>query len=658
MVSNLNGQWSSDIILSNPNDGVHTTLNNAHSVATDGNLIHTICYELPDWYLIYKRSTNSGITWSSDIRLTFSSGQAINPTIAADGNNVHVAWSDNRTGNFLMYYKRSSNGGITWSADIQLTFQFSSYDASYPCISALRNTVQIVWQDKLTGFYSIYHKRSTDGGASWSSVIRIAENSDTSKFPSVASFNNIVHVVWQSNNGIYYKNSFDNGSSWTNSTQTISGLGLSTFPCIAVSDTNVHIVWQDMRDGNNEIYYRHSINNGMTWIDASRLTVNSAISKTPTIAASGSAIHVTWEDNRVINPEIYYKNSTDNGVSWSSDFQITNTVYNSNLPSLCISGSNLHLVWQDVSSNSFGSVVSLFYKRNPTGNYSIPSTPSNLVATSLSSSEIKLNWNDNSNNEIGFKIQRSSNGGTNWEVIDSVLQNVNTYTNLGLTNNTKYNYRIFSYSNAGNSAYSNISSSTTQMIAPPAPTLISPPNNSLGTPLTPLLDWDTVMTAASYKIQVSNDSLFINTIWAAANILQTQTMVPTGVLTNNTKYYWRVWGVNLVGPGSYSTVWNFKTTLVKIVQDEQKLIKVRFSQNYPNPFNPTTNIEFSIPEKSFVKLNVFDISGKQVSQLVNENLSAGTFKYDFNAENLPSGIYFYKFETDKFSETKKMILIK
>ncbi|MBX7044269.1 MAG: T9SS type A sorting domain-containing protein [Ignavibacteria bacterium] len=86
--------------------------------------------------------------------------------------------------------------------------------------------------------------------------------------------------------------------------------------------------------------------------------------------------------------------------------------------------------------------------------------------------------------------------------------------------------------------------------------------------------------------------------------------------------------------------------------------KFTLSQNYPNPFNPTTNIEFSIPEKSFVKLNVFDISGRQVSQLANENLSAGTFRYDFNAENLPSGTYFYKLETDKFSETKKMILMK
>ena len=86
--------------------------------------------------------------------------------------------------------------------------------------------------------------------------------------------------------------------------------------------------------------------------------------------------------------------------------------------------------------------------------------------------------------------------------------------------------------------------------------------------------------------------------------------------------------------------------------------KFYLSQNYPNPFNPNTNIEFSLPQKTFVKLKVFDLLGREVANLVNENLSAGKFTYDFNASALPSGIYFYKIETEKFSETRKMVLIK
>lgn len=86
--------------------------------------------------------------------------------------------------------------------------------------------------------------------------------------------------------------------------------------------------------------------------------------------------------------------------------------------------------------------------------------------------------------------------------------------------------------------------------------------------------------------------------------------------------------------------------------------KFSLQQNYPNPFNPSTNIEFSVPENSFVNLKVFDITGKQIEELVNDSFIAGNYKYDFNAKSLPSGTYFYKLETEKFTEIKKMILLK
>lgn len=86
--------------------------------------------------------------------------------------------------------------------------------------------------------------------------------------------------------------------------------------------------------------------------------------------------------------------------------------------------------------------------------------------------------------------------------------------------------------------------------------------------------------------------------------------------------------------------------------------KYKISQNYPNPFNPVTNIEFSLPNAGFVKLIVFDILGKEIETIVNQNLSPGSYRADWNAANFPGGVYFYRLETESFTETKKMILIK
>ena len=82
------------------------------------------------------------------------------------------------------------------------------------------------------------------------------------------------------------------------------------------------------------------------------------------------------------------------------------------------------------------------------------------------------------------------------------------------------------------------------------------------------------------------------------------------------------------------------------------------SQNYPNPFNPVTNLEFGISDLGFVTLKVYDLLGKEVSTLVNEKLNPGTYRVEFNAGSLTSGVYFYRLSTGDFSDTKRMILIK
>ena len=87
-------------------------------------------------------------------------------------------------------------------------------------------------------------------------------------------------------------------------------------------------------------------------------------------------------------------------------------------------------------------------------------------------------------------------------------------------------------------------------------------------------------------------------------------------------------------------------------------ITYELEQNYPNPFNPATTISFSLPSRSFVSLKVFDALGREVSILLAKELPAGTYSLQWNAVDLPSGVYFYRLQADDFIETKKMILLR
>jgi hypothetical protein len=81
-------------------------------------------------------------------------------------------------------------------------------------------------------------------------------------------------------------------------------------------------------------------------------------------------------------------------------------------------------------------------------------------------------------------------------------------------------------------------------------------------------------------------------------------------------------------------------------------------QNYPNPFNPSTIISFNLPLKSFVTLKIFDIVGREVATLINEELSAGNHSHQWNATNASSGIYFYRLQAGSFTLTKKLVLLR
>ena len=97
----------------------------------------------------------------------------------------------------------------------------------------------------------------------------------------------------------------------------------------------------------------------------------------------------------------------------------------------------------------------------------------------------------------------------------------------------------------------------------------------------------------------------------------------------------------------------------KITEENRHLANdYLLNQNYPNPFNPITKILYSIKEEGFVTLKVYDILGKEVAILANENRPAGTYEAEFNASHLPSGLYIYKIQAGQFSDVKKMLLTK
>ena len=99
-------------------------------------------------------------------------------------------------------------------------------------------------------------------------------------------------------------------------------------------------------------------------------------------------------------------------------------------------------------------------------------------------------------------------------------------------------------------------------------------------------------------------------------------------------------------------------TVTDVTENHSNPAIFKLYNNYPNPFNPSTSIKYSLPEASFTTLKIYDALGNEVTVLVNEVKSAGTYQAEFNASDLSSGIYFYNIQAGAFNQTNKMILMK
>ncbi len=311
--------------------------------------------------------------------------------------------------------------------------------------------------------------------------------------------------------------------------------------------------------------------------------------------------------------------------------------------------------WRVNAKNSFGTSTYSAIFSFTTADF-FPPVLTSPADSALTTINIALNWNAVQSADY-YNYQISA-----YQDFHDLLYNNNS-TSLGVMINnlpihSKWYWRVRAVEDRLDDYYgpfSNIRSFTTA-ISPP--TLVSPFNGQQGVLSNPTLKWNTVAGRTSYNFMISSNIIFTDTIYS--NNSDTNFFnIPEEILHLNTTYYWKVRSRDSFGYGIYSSVWNFKVrvtgvqTISDVIPTEYKLFT-----NYPNPFNPTTKIKFDLPNSSIVRINVFDITGRMINEILNMNLNAGSYETEFNGANLSSGIYYYRIEAGNFVETKKMILIK
>jgi len=585
-------------------------------------------------------STDGGINW-----VALSSIQSVGAfTMFLEDPNIMYAVS-----NYVELYK-TTNAGQSWN------LQNSQLPATFETLQVSINNPDIIFAgdeffEEDGGFY-----RSTDGGANWSYLINgFGQSKSVNKIAVDPVNSNIIYAGgWA--NGLYRSDNM--GDQWTYISDSIQDNYV--LDILTTTNSNLYCAF-----GGNLNY---SMDQGSSWQSLNGNLQNSDVFKIVT--------HPT-------NPSILYS-STIGGVYHSSDVgmnwqQINNGIVDTDVFALTIDPINPNILYA-------GTGGALIYKTTDAGNTWIEKSNGLPGLGQAYLWRLTVHPNDPSWIWTGDRLAyHSTDGGENWsefmimgDRISEMVYAPGHPDMMYASNGPSVLYR--STDRGGNWEVRNTTQSLERLAVDPTNSEVLYSSTFNIGEITKSTDggltWN-VVHSTSYVREILINPQHSNYVYAATFGSGVQRSTDSGASWHNYNNGLENLACFSVQPATGqphklfvatfgNSIYQVEETVTSI-EDHKKPVALDYNllQNYPNPFNPSTSIQYTISDlptgqagMQFVSLIVYDILGNEVKTLVNSEKPSGVYVVEWNAGNVPSGVYFYQLKTNSFVQTKKMLLLK
>lgn len=303
--------------------------------------------------IYFSSSADNGTTWSPPVYVSWTAALSWSPAIAVNStDDLFVVWAD-KSLDERIYFSRSTDYGATWSPPVNLS---GTAIGTSPAIAVdSSGNINIAWNYYTATLEDIYFSRSTDNGVNWTPPVNISWTAGWSWTPAIAAdpSGNLFVVWWDLtvNEEIYFSRSIDSGATWSfpgNLSNT--PIGESTHPDIAVDNSgNINVIWDDeFPDPDELVYFRRSTDGGTTWTTPADISKNAPFDYGSVIAVDTAVnINVVWRSATTGRAELFFSRSIDDGVNWSFPVNVSNITPNCYRQAIAVDGAgNIYIVWE------------------------------------------------------------------------------------------------------------------------------------------------------------------------------------------------------------------------------------------------------------------------------------------------------------------------
>jgi hypothetical protein len=630
-----------------------------------------------DGEIYYRRSSNNGTSWELTTRISNANDFNNHPSIIAAGlgakDFIYLVWQRKLTNyQYEIYTAYSSNSGYNWlqlSNPISVTVSYSQSNDNWgPGTTPVVASYQIGGVQKYLLVYAtesgLYYRTALFGN-DWSAATVVPGSfglNSTIWYPSIATYNNLstqVNLIYDDRYTHVYSHIF-NGTSWANPVVADWIGSYNRTSSIAVDYANSTLgVWSGWNGNNFIIRFRQGYSDG-TWSRwCKEWSVSGVNSICPAVTYYNKGgdypygIDILWCTESP-SKEIHQKKYYGLGDNWIPDDPNTQLIAESGLyANVTHERQNTPIpiqIWTDQSDQPYSILYNSDYL--PKGDL--------LVGGEIHRAAEITNGTDNS--YLRIELNEPVITLTNGEQVKIPFKEYNYLDTLELTVENVFDYLQTELINIPNNAQS--LTFKVEILAYQPDTLS---NGTINTnPQTPFRTINFRLLARdSSQILINNiGNRLLNNLNGIHHYTKEVTVNASVLRGRNIRV---LPNINLSGTFNQN---NLHFTLINVsiegdgigkdFPEIDNLTPTEFSldQNYPNPFNPVTTISYNIVGIQDVKLTVYDILGREIATLVNEQQQPGSYQVRWDASNAASGIYFYQLKTGGFIEIKKMILLK